>query len=57
MSGYDQAIAMAHLRPLDKCATCDKPATLRLYNGLNAPMGAYCTRHAAAALKRYKAGQ
>jgi hypothetical protein len=53
----DQATAMAHLRPLDHCANCGKPATKRLYNGRNAPMAAYCNRCAPAALRRFKEGE
>ena len=52
----DQATSMAHLRPLPRCS-CGRPATEQLYNGLNAPAGVYCDRHAKAALKRFKEGR
>lgn len=40
-----------HLRPLEKCTTCGRPATERLFNAVNAPGLAYCSRHAARALR------
>lgn len=51
---FSQAIDNAHLRPLPRC-TCGKPATQQMFNGLNAPAGVYCERHAKAALKQFKA--
>ena len=50
----DQARVRAHLRPLPRCGVCGKPATEQLYNGVNAPSGVYCSRHAQAALLKFK---
>lgn len=44
----------AHLRPLPRCRTCRSPASEMLYNGVNAPLGEYCTRHAKAALRDFQ---
>jgi hypothetical protein len=44
----------AHLRELPKCRTCGKPATHSLVNGMNAPTGEYCDRHARMALKDFQ---
>lgn len=52
----DQARDMAHLRPLPRCS-CGKPATKQLVNGVNAPLGVYCSQHAGSALKRFKEGR
>lgn len=52
----DQATQFAHLRALPRCS-CGRPATEQLYNGLNAPLGTYCDRHAKAALKAFKEGR
>jgi biotin synthase-related radical SAM superfamily protein len=40
----------AHLRTLDTCRTCNRPATKELRNGRNAVIGRYCDRHATKAL-------
>lgn len=45
----------AHLRDLPPCYTCGRPASEQLYNGVNAPSGVYCARHAAAALRAFQA--
>ena len=50
----DQAVAMAHLRPLDRCRTCGAAATEALYTGRNDLVGVYCHRHGKAALKAWK---
>lgn len=44
----------AHLRSLPRCRVCDKPATKLLVNGMNAPTGEYCDRHARPALADFK---
>lgn len=53
----DQATRFAHLLPLGRCRTCFHPATEMLRSGLNAEIGLYCSRHAQAALKRFKEGK
>jgi hypothetical protein len=50
----DQSRDFAHLRQLHHCRDCNAPATEELYSGLNAPVGTYCSRHAKAALKRFR---
>ena len=40
----------AHLRSLQRCDRCGKPATRELFNAVNAPSGRYCDAHAAKAL-------
>lgn len=49
-----QIVQMAHLRPLPRCRECGAPATEELRNGINDLVSVHCTRHAAAALKRFK---
>jgi hypothetical protein len=44
----------AHLRPLPKCRQCGAAASEQIYDGFNSPFGTYCSRHAKAALKRFK---
>ena len=43
----------AHLRRLQRCDRCGKPATQELYNAVNAPSGRYCDKHAHAALVKW----
>ncbi len=43
----------AHLRPLQRCDRCGKPATQELYNAVNAPSGKYCDTHASKALQEW----
>lgn len=38
--------------PVETCATCGRKATVRLYNGRNAPCGTYCGPCGKAALKK-----
>lgn len=40
---------MAHVVALPKleCRYCHKPATHRVFNSVNAPIGEYCSKHAA----------
>jgi hypothetical protein len=40
----------AHLRRLQRCDRCGKPATQELRNAANAPSGIYCDTHANKAL-------
>ena len=54
LTGPDQAYTGAHLRPLQRCYWCTRPATEQLFSGRNAPMGTYCDRHAQAALRMFK---
>ena len=44
-----------HTRAIDEytCRTCRKKATVRLYNPVNAPSGAYCGRHGEAEAKAH----
>lgn len=51
-----QATVMAHLRSLPRCRTCGGPAAEALYTGRNDLVAVYCSRHAKAALKAFKAG-
>lgn len=44
----------AHLRSLRRCDDCGKPGTQTLHNSANAPIGVYCDRHAAPALKAWQ---
>lgn len=45
----------AHLRPLARCRTCQRPATVELYNAVNAPQGVYYAPHGQAALRAFEA--
>lgn len=49
----EQAILMAHLRPLPRCR-CGKAATQELRNGFNAVQGVYCDRCGRSALRRFR---
>lgn len=57
VTGPDQARDFAHLVELPGCLDCGKTATVRLRNGLNAPIGDYCKPHGDRALKVFKAGR
>ncbi len=54
----EQARRMAHLREISnppcEYASCGRPATKALYNGVNALIGRYCSRHAERALREFK---
>lgn len=44
----------AYLVQLPMCQKCGKPATQKLMNTWNAPLGEFCDRHADAALKEWR---
>lgn len=44
----------AHLIPLPRCQTCDRPATVMLRNAVDAPLGEFCDRHGEAALRQHQ---
>jgi hypothetical protein len=44
----------AYLASLPACQKCTRPATQRLYNGSNGPVGDYCDRHAEPALREFR---
>lgn len=47
----------AHLRPLAHCQEfgCERPATVELFNALNARSRVYCSPHGKRALARFEA--
>lgn len=44
----------AYLAALPVCQKCGKPATQKLMNTWNAPLGEFCDRHANAALTEWR---